>query len=61
MTLAVVVMVGAGILLIISAIEDSPIIATFQAIWGGQPISGLAAPTSADTPGNKPKPPGIIS
>lgn len=46
MTTAIVVMIGAGILFVISAIEDSSLIATFQVIWGGQPISSLAAGSS---------------
>jgi hypothetical protein len=49
MTTGVVVMIGAGLLLIISAIENSSIIATFQAIWGGQPISTLGAASTSTT------------
>lgn len=47
MTLAVVVMIGAGILLIISAIENSSLIATFQAIWGHKALSTLSPSTGS--------------
>jgi hypothetical protein len=48
-TTAVVVMIGAGLLLIISAIEDSSIVATFQALWSGQPLTAPTAATGSST------------
>jgi hypothetical protein len=38
MTIVVVVLMGAGILLVVSAIECQPIVSTFQSIISGKPI-----------------------
>lgn len=50
MTLFAVILLGAGLLLIISAHENTSIVATFQGIMSGQPITGAPA-GSAGTAG----------
>jgi hypothetical protein len=52
MTTAIVVLIGAGIILIVSAIENAPIIDTFLAVWSGKPLSSLGPNSTDSTPAN---------
>lgn len=51
MTLVVVLMIGAGVILIASALDNTPIVATFQAIASGQAVdwTGSKATGTAGT------------
>lgn len=61
MTLAVVIMIGTGVLFVISAIENSSLVATFQALWSRQPLSSLAPSTGASPSSGGTKPPSNVT
>jgi hypothetical protein len=60
MTIIIAFLLGGGILLLISAIEDKPIVATFQQILRGEKLDlsgkGTSAPSGTTPAPDKPLP-----
>jgi hypothetical protein len=62
MTFVEVILVGFGALLVVSALENKPLVQTFQAIIKNQPLdfsnlplgASASTPTSSSTTGNNP-------
>jgi hypothetical protein len=54
MTIVMLLLLGTGVIMVASALDDTPIIATFQKIVSGQAINIGAANTTAAQTSNPP-------
>lgn len=61
MTMLIVILMGAGVLFVASAMDNTPIVSTFQKIMSGDPIDwtgGSAQTPTYENPGITPTPSG---